>query len=86
MGKVPPNSANTPLDFKLLEGFILSIADRLMTSFAYTCGSACDNTGLAREENRSVEPLGPLVKRTFGVTNRFNLSQICHESVCSIER
>jgi len=36
-----------------------------MTSFTYTYSIACDNTGIAREENRLVEPLGPLVKRTL---------------------
>jgi hypothetical protein len=33
-------------------------ADRLMASFTYTYSSACDNTGIAREENQPVEPLG----------------------------
>jgi hypothetical protein len=31
--------------------------DQLMTSFTYTYGIAGDNTGIAREENRLVEPL-----------------------------
>ena len=60
-------------------------ADRRMTSLPITYSIACDNTGIAREENRLVEPLGPLVKRTFGVTNRCNMSQICHESAWSEE-